>query len=98
MPRCISPKPPPAMAWSPIKLSIPIPAWCRRSRRGASNAVANFAYGFDLIGNLTSRSDANESIHEVYCYDPLNRLTFSATGTSAGCAVDLLQHRHQYRR
>ena len=42
---------------------------------GAAGGVANFSYSFDTIGNLTSRSDANESYSEHFCYDSLNRLT-----------------------
>ncbi|HEV2365327.1 MAG TPA: FG-GAP-like repeat-containing protein [Caulobacteraceae bacterium] len=41
---------------------------------GTSNAIANFSYGFDTLGNLTSRADANESLTETYTYDSLNRL------------------------
>ena len=44
-------------------------------------ATANFAYTWDVIGNLKTRSDANDSVSETYCYDVLNRLTNSATGT-----------------
>ena len=54
---------------------------------GTSNAVANFTYVWDTIGNLTSRADVNESYTERFCYDPLNRLTnyaLGATCTSSG--------------
>ncbi len=49
---------------------------------GASNAVANFAYSFDTIGNLLSRTDNNESFTEQFCYDSLNRLTNSNIGSA----------------
>ncbi|MDR5729622.1 MAG: RHS repeat-associated core domain-containing protein [Terriglobia bacterium] len=54
---------------------------------GPSNAVANVSYGWDTIGNLTSRTDTIEGYTERFCYDPLNRLTnyaIGATCTSSG--------------
>ena len=42
---------------------------------GTSNAVANFSYAFDTLGNLTNRTDANQSLAETFLYDGLNRLT-----------------------
>lgn len=42
---------------------------------GASNAVADFSYVFDTLGNLTQRADANLSLTENFTYDVLNRLT-----------------------
>ena len=51
-------------------------------RAGPSNAVAQFDYTYDTIGNLTYRSDDYVGVFERYCYDNLNRLTNSATGAS----------------
>jgi len=42
---------------------------------GTGNAVADFAYTFDTLGNLTYRADFNESLVENFTYDNLNRLT-----------------------
>jgi RHS repeat-associated protein len=50
---------------------------------GASNAVANFSYNFDTLGNLTSRSDTVEGTVENFCYDALNRVTNYALGGSS---------------
>ena len=44
---------------------------------GAGNAVANFAYNYDVLSNLLSRSDANQTLSEAFTYDNLNRLTSS---------------------
>ncbi|MGH7017673.1 MAG: hypothetical protein ACRED8_11420, partial [Caulobacteraceae bacterium] len=41
---------------------------------GAGAGIANFSYGFDTLGNLISRADANESLSETFGYDALNRL------------------------
>jgi RHS repeat-associated protein len=45
-------------------------------------SVANLSYGWDTIGNLTSRADTYQGYTENYCYDALNRMTNSAMGTS----------------
>lgn len=42
---------------------------------GVGGAVQNQSFVFDKIGNLTSRSDSNESLTETFLYDGLNRLT-----------------------
>jgi RHS repeat-associated protein len=42
---------------------------------GVSNAVANFSFGFNLVGSLTSRGDAINSVTENFTYDNMNRLT-----------------------
>lgn len=48
---------------------------------GTSNAVANFAYTFDLAGNLTQRVDNDLSRTDNFTYDALNRLyTYSIAG------------------
>ncbi len=51
---------------------------------GPSNAVAQFGYSWDVLGNLTARSDvhAGANVYEKYCYDPLNRLIASATAAT----------------
>jgi RHS repeat-associated protein len=54
---------------------------------GAAGTVASLAYTFDTIGNLTARTDNDESYTERFCYDSLNRLTnyaIGATCTSTG--------------
>ena len=50
---------------------------------GPSNAVANFSYAWDAVGNLSSRTDTIESYSEYFCYDALNRLTNSAAGSTS---------------
>jgi len=42
---------------------------------GPSNAVADFSYTFDTIGNLTQRVDSTQTLMEDFTYDVLNRLT-----------------------
>lgn len=44
-------------------------------------ATENFTYTWDNIDRLTSRADTYEGYTEQYCYDALNRLTNSATGS-----------------
>jgi hypothetical protein len=51
-------------------------------RAGSGGAVASFDYGFDTIGNLTSRADNDEGFTERFCYDSLNRLTNSNMGSA----------------
>ncbi len=56
---------------------------CATPDSGACDgATANFGYTWDAIGNLLTRADTDEQVSEKYCYDVLNRLTNSATGTS----------------
>jgi hypothetical protein len=42
---------------------------------GSGNIVENFSYTYDVLGNVLTRSDANESLTETLTYDNLNRLT-----------------------
>jgi RHS repeat-associated protein len=42
---------------------------------GTSGVVENFSYTYDVLGNVLTRSDANESLTETLTYDNLNRLT-----------------------
>jgi RHS repeat-associated protein len=45
-------------------------------KAGAGNALQNASFGFDHLGNLTSRSDAAAGLAgETFGYDALNRLT-----------------------
>lgn len=53
---------------------------------GAGNSVQNFTYGYDLLGNITNRTDGNQSLTETFGYDLLNRLT-SATVNSGGAGI-----------
>ncbi len=39
-----------------------------------SGAIQDLTYVFDKIGNLTRRSDANQSLDETFAYDTLNRV------------------------
>ncbi|MDZ4380602.1 MAG: hypothetical protein U0942_04600 [Parvibaculum sp.] len=46
--------------------------------------MADFAYAYDTLSNLTARVDANESLAESFTYDSLNRLTgYAIAGGSA---------------
>jgi RHS repeat-associated protein len=49
---------------------------------GASNAVQNFTYAYDQLGNPLSRSDANTNLSETFTYDALNRLTSATVNLS----------------
>lgn len=51
-------------------------------RAGSSNSVAQFDYTFDLLGNLTYRTDNYNGLFEYACYDSLNRLTNYTAGAS----------------
>jgi YD repeat-containing protein len=42
---------------------------------GPSNTIANFAYTYDTLSNLTSRSDTTQALTETFQYDTLNRVT-----------------------
>ncbi|MBL6938546.1 MAG: VCBS repeat-containing protein [Alphaproteobacteria bacterium] len=55
-------------------------------RAGTSDAVAAFDYTYDVLGNLTYRSDNNVGVYERFCYDNLNRLTNSATASTTPTA------------
>ncbi len=51
---------------------------------GTSGSVADYAYTFDTIGNLTYRIDSNQGVAENFTYDVLNRLkTYSIAGGSS---------------
>lgn len=50
---------------------------------GTSSTAAQWSYIWDAIGNLTKRTDGNQSTSEFFCYDSLNRLTNYAISTTA---------------
>jgi len=58
-----------------------------QTQAGSSNSVANFSYNYDVLGNLTSRADANESLSENLVYDTLNRLTQSTVNLTPTALV-----------
>ncbi|MHB8573683.1 MAG: RHS repeat domain-containing protein [Candidatus Dormibacteria bacterium] len=49
---------------------------------GPAMVIANFSYGFDTLGNLTSRGDVNESLSETFGYDAMNRLKTVMTNST----------------
>lgn len=53
---------------------------------GPGNVVQNFAFDYNALGNLNTRSDANQSLSESFLYDALNRLTSSSVN-SAGAGL-----------
>jgi RHS repeat-associated protein len=55
----------------------------RASNDGTDDgSVANLSYDWDAVGNLTERDDTYEGTTEKFCYDALNRLTSSGSGSS----------------
>ena len=56
-------------------------------RAGTGNAVQNFGFGYDTIGNLTSRTDANTGLSEIFGYDNLNRMTSATLGPNPAKTV-----------
>ncbi|WP_316228456.1 RHS repeat-associated core domain-containing protein [Bradyrhizobium sp. SZCCHNR1039] len=49
---------------------------------GSGSSIANFAYTYDAIGNLLTRTDGNTGLSETLVYDSLNRLTQSTVALS----------------
>jgi RHS Repeat len=49
---------------------------------GSGNVVENFSYTYDVLGNVLTRADANESLTETLTYDNLNRLTQATVSAS----------------
>jgi RHS repeat-associated protein len=49
---------------------------------GTGNIVQNFSYTYDVLGNVLTRADANESLTETFTYDNLNRVTSAAVSQS----------------
>ena len=50
---------------------------------GASSAVQQLTYQWDLLDNLTRRQDLNQTLTETFTYDTLNRLTSATLAGSA---------------
>jgi RHS repeat-associated protein len=48
--------------------------------------VENFSYTYDVLGNVLTRADANESLTETLTYDNLNRLTQAQVNQSTAKA------------
>jgi RHS Repeat len=44
--------------------------------------IENFSYTYDVLGNVLTRADANESLTETLTYDNLNRLTQATASAS----------------
>jgi len=42
--------------------------------------VQNFGYSYDVLGRLTTRSDANTALSESFTYDALSRLATAQVG------------------
>lgn len=63
-----------------------------RTGPGGGSTIQNLNYAFDLVGNLSSRNDAIQSLTEAFNYDNLYRLTSStlnsATNFSATYAAN----------
>jgi RHS repeat-associated protein len=49
---------------------------------GNGNAVQNLSYTYDALGNVLSRTDANENMAESFTYDVLNRLTSASIASN----------------
>jgi RHS repeat-associated protein len=49
----------------------------------ATGEVFDHTYGYDALGNLTARSDANTGVSETFSYDALNRLSLSSSMSAA---------------
>jgi YD repeat-containing protein len=49
--------------------------------------VQDFGFGYDLIGNLTSRTDTNTGLSETFTYDSLNRLRSATVGVDVAKTV-----------
>jgi RHS repeat-associated protein len=54
-----------------------------------SITTQNFAYGYDAIGNMTSRKDVlNNNLTETFVYDEVNRLYSDQVGTAAAATIN----------
>jgi RHS repeat-associated protein len=49
---------------------------------GTGNIVQNFSYTYDVLGNVLTRADANESLTETFTYENLNRVTSATVSQS----------------
>jgi RHS repeat-associated protein len=50
---------------------------------GNGNIVENFSYMYDVLGNVLTRTDTNESLTETFTYDALNRVTSATVSQNA---------------
>lgn len=55
-----------------------------RTGLDTDTTVQHLAYGWDRVGNLTSRTDNNQSLTEAFTYDALNRLNGSTLNAYSG--------------
>ena len=53
-----------------------------QSGLGTTSGVQDLGYAFDAYGNLTSRENFTQEVHETFTYDMLNRLTGSTLKNS----------------
>jgi hypothetical protein len=51
-------------------------------KAGPGNAVQDFGFGHDLIGNITSRTDANTGLSETFTYASFNKPASITRGTT----------------
>lgn len=49
----------------------------RSIEAGSNHAIQNLSFGWDTVGNLSQRIDANQGLTETFTYDALDRLTQS---------------------
>jgi uncharacterized protein RhaS with RHS repeats len=54
---------------------------------GTGNIVQNFSNTYDVLGNVLTRADANESLTETFTYDNLNRVTSATVSASVAVPV-----------
>jgi RHS repeat-associated protein len=52
------------------------------TRDSDNSVIQNYTYGYDFVGNMTSRSETTQSVAESYSYDALDRLV-STTGPAS---------------
>lgn len=70
------------------------PATGRLTRQlaGTGNAVQDMSYQYDSMGNLQTRTDANNNLLETFGYDNLNRLTIATAIGGAVSAASLFDY------
>ncbi len=59
-----------------------------RTGPGGGSSVQNLNYTWDLVGNLASRNDANQSLTEAFVYDGVYRLDYSTLNGTQNLNVD----------
>ncbi|MEX2962187.1 FG-GAP-like repeat-containing protein [Microbulbifer sp. TYP-18] len=64
----------------------------------ATTTVQQMAYGWDILGNLTSRNNQRSGQSESFCYDHLNRLLQVNPDTTSvtGCNPDATSTQYRY--